>query len=194
MRYILIYLKNTLILKTKVVFRNLYYCWRYNLLINIGSLVSNSHFGEPCKIGKYSIVTNSNFGAYSYVANNSSIDNTSIGRYCSIGSGVYINPGNHPIDLVSTSPYLYGAMGVNASSLKKRITIGNNVWIGNNCLIMGGVDICECVIVAAGSIVTKSISKPGLYVGCPAVFYRSLQTIQPINWSETPDAIKNSLF
>ena len=45
--------------------------------------------------------------------------------------------------------------------------IGNNVSIGSNATILP-VDICDDVVIGAGSVVTKSISKPGVYAGCPA--------------------------
>lgn len=51
-------------------------------------------------------------------------------------------------------------------------TIGNHVSIGSNATIMP-VAICDHVVVGAGSVVTKSITKPGIYAGNPARFVRS---------------------
>ena len=45
--------------------------------------------------------------------------------------------------------------------------IGNNVLIGSNATILP-VSICDDVIIGAGSVVTKDISKSGVYVGNPA--------------------------
>nr|WP_298927238.1 acyltransferase [uncultured Allomuricauda sp.] len=45
-----------------------------------------------------------------------------------------------------------------------RVTIGNNVFIGINSIVMPGVVIEDNVIVAAGSVVTKSVPN-GLIVG-----------------------------
>jgi acetyltransferase-like isoleucine patch superfamily enzyme len=45
--------------------------------------------------------------------------------------------------------------------------IGNNVSIGSNATILP-VDICDDVVIGAGSVVTKSITEPGVYVGNPA--------------------------
>ena len=44
--------------------------------------------------------------------------------------------------------------------------IGNNVLIGSNATILP-VSICDDVIIGAGSVVTKDITKPGVYVGNP---------------------------
>ncbi|TSB02049.1 acyltransferase [Sphingorhabdus contaminans] len=52
--------------------------------------------------------------------------------------------------------------------------IGNRVSIGSNATIMP-VSICDDVVVGAGSVVTKSISKPGIYAGNPARYLRSFK-------------------
>ena len=49
-----------------------------------------------------------------------------------------------------------------------RIEIGNHVFIGVNTIVMPGVTIGDRVIVAAGSVVTKSIESNSVYGGNPA--------------------------
>lgn len=51
--------------------------------------------------------------------------------------------------------------------------IGNHVSIGTNATILP-VNICDHVVVGAGSVVTRDITKPGIYVGNPARFLRPL--------------------
>ena len=51
--------------------------------------------------------------------------------------------------------------------------IGNNVSIGSNATIMP-VEICDNVVIGAGSVVTKNISSPGVYAGNPAREIRRL--------------------
>ena len=51
--------------------------------------------------------------------------------------------------------------------------IGNNVSIGSNATILA-VSICDNVVIGAGSVVTKDITKPGIYAGNPAKFLRAL--------------------
>lgn len=48
------------------------------------------------------------------------------------------------------------------------IRVGNNVFIGSNCIIMPGVVIGDNVVVGAGSIVTKSLESDSVYAGVPA--------------------------
>ena len=49
-----------------------------------------------------------------------------------------------------------------------KITVGNNVFIGNRCLILPGVAIGNNVVIGAGSIVTKDIPDDSVAVGVPA--------------------------
>lgn len=49
-----------------------------------------------------------------------------------------------------------------------KIKIGNNVYVGNNVLIMPGITIGNNVIVGAGSIITKSIENDKIVAGNPA--------------------------
>lgn len=48
------------------------------------------------------------------------------------------------------------------------INIGDNVFIGNGCRIMHGVDIGDNCVIAAGSIVTRDLEGNGVYAGVPA--------------------------
>lgn len=48
------------------------------------------------------------------------------------------------------------------------VSIGNNVMIGQNVIILPGVKIEDNVIIAAGSVVTKSIPENSIVAGVPA--------------------------
>jgi acetyltransferase-like isoleucine patch superfamily enzyme len=86
-----------------------------------------------------------------------------IGDNCFIGHGVmFVN------DLFST-----GGPAAGRKDLWKNTTLGNNVSIGSNATILP-VNICDNVVIGAGSVVTKSIAKPGIYAGNPAKFLRTV--------------------
>jgi acetyltransferase-like isoleucine patch superfamily enzyme len=86
-----------------------------------------------------------------------------IGDYCFIGHGViFIN------DL-----FTHGGPARGNKSLWKATKIGNNVSIGSNSTILP-VEICDNVVIGAGAVVTKNITKPGFYVGNPAKFLKAL--------------------
>ena len=46
--------------------------------------------------------------------------------------------------------------------------LGDNVVIGANSVLVGPLDICDNVIIGAMSLVNRSITEPGTYVGVPA--------------------------
>ena len=88
-------------------------------------------------------------------------EGVTIGDDCFIGHGVmFIN------DLFSEG----GPAGGDRTKWKET-HIGNHVSIGSNATILP-VSICDHVVVGAGSVVTKNISKPGIYAGNPARFLR----------------------
>lgn len=60
----------------------------------------------------------------------------------------------------------------------QRIDIGNKVFIGVNSIIMPGVKIEDNVIIAAGSVVTKSIPSGLIVAGVPAKKVGDYKTIE----------------
>ena len=52
--------------------------------------------------------------------------------------------------------------------ITKPISVGNDVYIGNNVMIMPGVNIGNKVIIGAGAIVTHDIPDNSVVVGVPA--------------------------
>lgn len=57
----------------------------------------------------------------------------------------------------------------------RAVHIGKNVWIGMNSLILKGVTIGDNAIVAAGSVVTRSVPANTLVAGVPARMVRELK-------------------
>ena len=121
---------------------------------------------------------NSTLGSYTYISPGSILINSIIGRFCSIGPGVKIGLGIHPLHLVSTSPYFYDKNLKDSFSNRNyfdhfsNVKIGNDVWIGANVLIMGGLKIGNGAVIAAGSIVTKDVEPYAIVMGAPAKFHR----------------------
>ncbi len=57
---------------------------------------------------------------------------------------------------------------INTHGSIKNVIIGNNVWIGANCIIMPGVSIGDGSVITAGSVVIKDIPSKCLAGGNPA--------------------------
>lgn len=92
-----------------------------------------------------------------------------IGEDCVIAHGVmFVN------DLFSN-----GGPAKGNKTLWRRTEIGNNVSIGSNATILP-VEICDNVVIGAGAVVTKNITKPGIYAGNPAAFIRSVKKYESI--------------
>ena len=88
-----------------------------------------------------------------------------IGKYCSISYGVkfVMDDGKHMFNQVSNYPFTG-----NAIAEKRGITIGNDVWIGLNAVILYGVTIGNGATIAAGSVVTKDVPAYTVVGGVPA--------------------------
>jgi len=54
------------------------------------------------------------------------------------------------------------------SSGLQPVVIGNDCWLGQNCIILPGVLVGNGSVVGAGSVVTKSIPEYSIYAGVPA--------------------------
>lgn len=58
--------------------------------------------------------------------------------------------------------------------ITKPITIGDNVYIGNNVIILPGVNIGNNVIIGAGAVVSRDIPNNSVAVGIPAKVIKTL--------------------
>jgi len=52
--------------------------------------------------------------------------------------------------------------------MPKKVTIGDRVWIGNNVIVLPGVNIGEGAVCCAGCVVTKSVEPYAVVAGIPA--------------------------
>ena len=97
-----------------------------------------------------------------------------IGSYCSIAPGVeFLLGGEHQINSISTYPFKVKMFGVEREAgTKGNIVINDDVWIGRDAIICGGVTIGQGAIVAAGAVVTKNIEPYAIVGGNPAHLIR----------------------
>ncbi len=97
---------------------------------------------------------------------------TKIGRYCSFADGVRIFNGNHPLEFKSMHPFFYNPVfGYVQKELiaRSQLTIGNDVWIGHNAIILPRVkSIGDGAVIGAGAVVTKNVPDYAVVVGNPA--------------------------
>jgi len=117
-----------------------------------------------------------------------------IGKYCQIGADVAIHTTNHPTSYIST--YINANLfNGDLKQLKetKKVTIGNDVWIGHNVIIVGNVTIGNGAVLAAGSVVTKDVLPYTIVAGVPAKLVRKrfsdtiVQEIENLQWWHKSD-------
>ncbi|NEI71963.1 antibiotic acetyltransferase [Rhizobium lusitanum] len=105
--------------------------------------------------------------------------NTVIGRYFSAGRQVEIGVAQHPTQALSTHGFVlgngwfprtkyYGTGALVSHVAHPKTTIGHDVWIGGQAIILAGVTIGTGAIVAANSTVTKDVPPYAIVGGSPA--------------------------
>jgi maltose O-acetyltransferase len=102
-------------------------------------------------------------------SNNISIvanEQITIGNKCQIGDLVSI----YDCDFHEINP----ATRNRSAGLTKPVIIGNNVWLGSRVIVLKGVTIGDNSVIAAASVVTKSIPANCIAAGNPAKVIRTI--------------------
>ena len=98
---------------------------------------------------------------------NTIIGPVTIGDHVNLAQGITVTALNHnfsqpalPIDQqgVSTAP----------------VTLGDDIWIGANAVVLPGVTIGNHCVVAAGAVVTKDVPPHSLVAGVPAIIIKQI--------------------
>ena len=123
-----------------------------------------------------------------------------IGRFCSIAAGTSLILGNHRTDQVSTFPFRTlsqfwpkAASGPDDHEDRGGIHLGSDIWLGAHCTVLSGVTIGSGAVVAANSVVTKSVEPYAIVAGNPArlVRYRcserQIEDLLAMAWWDWPD-------
>ena len=162
-------------------------------------------------------ITNPNIivGDFTYIADSEferhvtnfypwSRDKLIIGKFCQIATGVefVMNDANHQMNSLSTFPFytLEGwdmdAPAAEDNPFKGNTVIGNDVWIGQNAVILPGVNIGDGAIIGANSVVGSNVEPYTIVAGNPAKMIRKRFDDELINlmlrfkwWNKSIDEI-----
>jgi|LauGreDrversion4_2_1035121.scaffolds.fasta_scaffold05920_4 lipopolysaccharide O-acetyltransferase len=111
------------------------------------------HIGDDVEIGDYVHIA--------------AVRRVVLGANCLLASKVYISDHDH-------GSYR-GADGIRPDTLQRQkplavadVVIGDNVWLGENVVVLKGVEIGRNSVVAASSVVTKSVPSNAVAAGNPA--------------------------
>lgn len=101
---------------------------------------------------------------------------TRIGRYCSFAKSARVLDANHPMDALTTHPYLYdpghGVVGKNPLD-PAWLNIEDDVWVSHNATITPGCKrVGRGAVIAAGAVVTKDVPPYAIMAGVPATIVR----------------------
>ena len=144
--------------------------------------INNVEFGEdvtvvePCNLYGCSIGDGTFVGPFTEVQKGAVIgkrcriqSHSFICDMVTIGDDVFVGHGV----MFTNDLFKDGAPERTDASKWKPTHIGNNVSIGSNVTMLP-VQVCDNVVIGAGSVVTKDISEPGIYAGNPARFIRKI--------------------
>ena len=125
--------------------------------------------GDYAEIGSHSII-NINYKGRCYIGNRSKINKfnfVSCNNLIKIGDDVMTAAFCHILDAN------HGMKRTDIMRDQRKIFrethIGNDVWIGSNCVILAGSHIGNGVVVAAGSVTHGVLDDYGIYAGNPCV-------------------------
>lgn len=159
-------------------------------LIHPSSAVKNCTLGAYTEVGDHCVLEESALGDYSYCFGYNDIIYSEIGKFASLATGVRLNPVQHPAHTRAAAHHFtyrcahYG-FGADDDSIidwrrSSRVTVGNDVWMGHNAVIMGGVRIGNGAVIAAGAVVTRDVQPYEIVGGVPA---------RHIGWRYAPEII-----
>lgn len=179
---------------------------KYICDISLKSIIDKASTFEGRNIiyGKTSI-NQSNIGFMTYISTACFFLKTKIGKYCSIGPNVKVIAGNHPTsNFVSTHPVFYTNRSFAGLSFENNNTfkeysytdesetflceIGNDVWIGQDAILMNGIKVGDGAIIASGAVVTKNVPEYSIVGGIPAKVIRfrfnkeEIEFIRDLQW------------
>ncbi len=132
-------------------------------------------------------------------------DRLVIGKFCSIACGAkfLFNAANHALGSLSTYPFpiFFEEWGLppDAGSIAQAwdnhgdITVGSDVWIGYEAVILAGVTIGDGAIIGARALVTKDVPPYTIAGGVPARSIRrrfddaTVEKLLALRWWDWPE-------
>lgn len=161
----------------------------------VGSIVHPTSKVEPG-----TSFVGSTMARYSFCGYDCDIAHAQIGAFTSIANGVVLGGGRHPMEWVGMSPVFYeGRDSLRAKFAEhprpapERVSIGNDVWIGRNAIVLPGVTIHDGAVVGAGAVVTRDVPPYAVAAGCPAkvIRYRfdedTIGRLLSLKWWDLPE-------
>ncbi|MFO1241962.1 MAG: CatB-related O-acetyltransferase [Rickettsiales bacterium] len=124
-----------------------------------------------------------------------------IGKYCAFANDVKIlMGGNHRTDWITGYPFRGPTLERKTPISKGDVIIGNDVWLGTECMILSGLTIGNGAVIAARAVVTKDVPAYAIVAGNPAKVVKMrfsdavIAKLEDIRWWDWPqDKIERNL-
>lgn len=128
-------------------------------------------------------------------------DKLIIGKFCALARGVkfIMNGANHKTSGLSTFPFFIFGNGWESAApqpgdlpYKGDTRVGNDVWIGYDCLVMPGVTLGNGAIISSRSVVVSDVPAYSIVGGNPAKVIRQrfsdevIVELENIAWWDWP--------
>jgi acetyltransferase-like isoleucine patch superfamily enzyme len=120
--------------------------------------------GDDCFVGPFTeIQRGAKVGARTRIQSHAFVcELVTIGTDCFIGHGV----------MFTNDVFAEGGPARGRRDLWRPTRVGDRVSIGSNATLLP-VAVCDDVVIGAGAVVTRDITRPGIYAGNPARFLRA---------------------
>ncbi|WP_413735540.1 acetyltransferase [Sodalis sp. RH21] len=141
-------------------------------------ILNHTRLGQYVHLADDAILEEVDFGDYSYTAGHNQIYYATIGKFVSIATYVRVNPGNHPTyQRIAQHHFTYRGSEYDLGEddlaffdwrREQHVTIGHDVWIGHNAVIMPGVTIGNGAAIGSAAVVTKDVAPYTIVAGVAA--------------------------
>lgn len=166
-----------------------------NINIKENCSIKNSKVSGNLSMGRNSILNYCSLWGNITIGNNTTLagwglnltvftgkQSLAIGNFCSIARNTTFQLYNHNHKKITSyfiGNNLFNEKWENEKTSKGNTIIGNDVWIGTHCVILGGLKIGDGALIAANSVINKDIPPFAIVAGSPAkiIGYRFSQDI-----------------
>ena len=170
--------------------------------VSLLTIVSaDSRISKKSRTYRFAKILSSSVGDFSYVGPNTWLVAAEVGKFCSIAPNCKIGLAAHSLKCLSTSPIFTESKNSTGYSWTQKeffkptapVVVGNDVWVGERALVMGGVKIGNGAVIGAGAVVTKDVPAYAIVGGVPAKIIRyrfskerieALERMKWWDWSE----------
>lgn len=136
-----------------------YWTWRAKMAC--------AEFEAPLKAGYHC-----KFSKKTYLGKNTSFNGFEVTGEGKVMIGDNFHCGKNCKAITSNHNYMGTMLPYDRTYIHRDVIIEDNVWLGDDIILLGGITIGEGSIIQAGSVVAKSIPKLAIAGGHPAVPFK----------------------